>query len=40
MKKIFSVLIMVFASLCSYAQYNDSNTKNTVASPDANVKQM
>ena len=37
MKKIFSVLIMVFASLCSYAQYNDSNTKNTVASPDANV---
>ena len=37
MKKIFSVLIMVFASLCSYAQYDDSNTKNTVASPDANV---
>lgn len=27
MKNIFSVLIMVFASLCSYAQYDDSNTK-------------
>lgn len=37
MKRCFLVFIMFFASLCSYAQYTDSNTKNTFASPDSNV---
>lgn len=37
MKKAILFTFMIFISLCSYAQTKESNTKNTVASPETNV---
>lgn len=37
MKKTIFTIAMILLSLCCYAQYDGSNTKNTVASPDSNV---
>ena len=37
MKKTIFTITMILFGLCCYAQYDGSNTKNTVASPDSNV---
>lgn len=37
MKKTIFTIAMILLCLCCYAQYDGSNTKNTVASPDSNV---